>query len=76
MIDGQPVPARADLGLYTQPISLIGLPVVTVPVRRAGDRLPIGVQLVAAPWAEALALRAARPLERAGAVHCRRLAHD
>ncbi len=76
LIDDQPVSARANLGLYTQPISLIGLPVVTVPVQRPEDRLPIGVQLVAAPWAEALALRVARRLEHAGAVGCRRLGYD
>ncbi len=75
LLDGRPVPARANLGLYTQPISFIGLPVVTVPVWRDGDRLPIGVQLIAPPWAEGLALQAARRLERAGAVRCRTTGH-
>ena len=76
LLDGEPVSARANLGIYTQPISFIGLPVVTVPVWRDQDRLPIGVQIIARPWAEALALRVARQLERSGAVRCRTLDHD
>jgi AtzE family amidohydrolase len=64
-IDGSSVPARAYLGVYTQPLSFIGLPIVTVPLRRFGE-LPIGVQIVAAPWRESDALRVARALEGAG----------
>ncbi len=56
---------RAVLGIYTQPLSFIGLPVVVAPLRRAGE-LPLGVQIVAAPWCEAAALRVARALERDG----------
>jgi aspartyl-tRNA(Asn)/glutamyl-tRNA(Gln) amidotransferase subunit A len=49
----------------TQPISAIGLPVVTVPLR--GDSgLPIGVQIIAPPWREDLAFAAALRLRRAG----------
>ena len=68
-VDGQPVPARANIGLLTQPLSFVGLPIVTVPVGSKGDRLPIGVQIIAPPWHEALALQAAAHLERAGALH-------
>jgi aspartyl-tRNA(Asn)/glutamyl-tRNA(Gln) amidotransferase subunit A len=39
--------------------------VVVAPLRRAGE-LPLGVQIVAAPWCEAAALRVARALERDG----------
>ena len=67
VIDGVKLPVRANIGLFTQPISFIGLPVVAVPVR-LDDGLPLGVQVVAAPWREAEALRVARVLERAGAV--------
>lgn len=63
-VDGQPVPTRANIGLLTQPLSFIGLPIVTVPI--AGDTLPIGVQLIAPPWNEGLALQAAAHLERTG----------
>ena len=64
-LHGVPVPARPSMGLLTQPISFIGLPVVTVPVFQAGQ-LPLGVQIIAAPWCEANALRVAAALERAG----------
>jgi AtzE family amidohydrolase len=60
------LPVRANLGLYTQPISFIGLPVVAVPVPL--DPLPIGVQIIAAPWREDVALRLAHVLEAKGVV--------
>ena len=60
------LPVRANLGLYTQPISFIGLPVVAVPVPLAP--LPIGVQIIAAPWREDIALRLAHALEVEGIV--------
>jgi AtzE family amidohydrolase len=64
-IDGVSVPTRPYLGVYTQPLSFIGLPIVAAPWRRPG-MLPIGVQIIAAPWRERDALRVARALERAG----------
>ena len=65
-INGQSLPVRPNMGLLTQPISCIGLPVCSVPVWGAHARLPIGVQLIAAPWREDLALRVAAALEDAG----------
>ncbi len=59
---GQEIPARANLGMYTQPISFLGLPVVTVPVMEPG-KLPMGVQVIGAPCNEAAVLRVARALE-------------
>ncbi|MEP7057648.1 MAG: AtzE family amidohydrolase [Caldimonas sp.] len=67
-IDGRRLPARPSLGLLTQPISLIGLPVCTVPVWGCDPQLPIGVQLIAAPWREDRVLRVAHHLQRAGVV--------
>lgn len=64
-LEGVEMPVRANLGLFTQPISFIGLPVVAAPVHTAGPQ-PIGVQLIAAPWREATLLRVARVLEAAG----------
>jgi aspartyl-tRNA(Asn)/glutamyl-tRNA(Gln) amidotransferase subunit A len=61
---GTTVPVRANLGVLTQPISFIGLPVVAAPIARPG--LPIAVQLIGRPWAEATLLRVAAALERAG----------
>jgi 1-carboxybiuret hydrolase len=66
VLDGVEQPVRANLGIYTQPISFVGLPVVTVPVSL--KPMPIGVQIIAAPWREEIALRIAHALERAGAV--------
>ena len=65
---GEQVPLRPNIGIFTQPISAIGLPVVSVPVWLAGTTLPIGVQVIAPPWREDLCLRVARYLEKAGAV--------
>jgi AtzE family amidohydrolase len=64
-IAGAIMPLRPSMGIFTQPISLIGLPVAAVPIHRA-DRLPIGVQIIAAPWREDLCLRVAAELEAAG----------
>ncbi len=61
------VSVRSHLGLYTQPISFIGLPVVCVPAVEAGS-LPRGVQIITAPGREALAFAAAFRLERDGII--------
>jgi AtzE family amidohydrolase len=66
MLDGVELPVRANIGIHTQPISFIGLPVVAVPVPLAP--MPIGVQIIAAPWREDIALRVAHALERSGVV--------
>lgn len=63
-VKGQRLPSRASLGLLTQPVSCAGLPVVAAPIRR--DGLPMAVQVIAAPWREADALRVAQALERLG----------
>lgn len=64
-LDGVELPVRANIGIHTQPISFIGLPVVAVPVPL--EPLPIGVQIIAAPWREDIALRVAYALEKMGA---------
>lgn len=64
-IGGRDVPLRAHMGIYTQPISFVGLPVAAVPVCEAGD-LPYGVQVIAAPWREDHCFRVAAALEAAG----------
>src|SRR5882757_2113105 len=66
VLDGVELPVRANIGIHTQPISFIGLPVVAAPVPL--DPMPIGVQIIAAPWREELALRVAYALERMGVV--------
>lgn len=67
MMDGVEVLVRPNLGLYTQPLSFIGLPIISVPIQRP-DALPLGVQIIAAPYNEALILRAAAVLEAQGIV--------
>jgi 1-carboxybiuret hydrolase len=64
------LPVRANLGIYTQPISFIGLPIVVVPVPMSP--LPIGVQIIAAPWREDIALRIAHALEQQGVAAAQR----
>ena len=64
-INGSDLPVRASMGMLTQPISFLGLPVTTVPLRTSSG-LPIGLQLIAAPFKEEACLRAARVLEQMG----------
>ncbi len=64
VLDGVELPVRPNLGLYTQPISFVGLPVVAVPIPLSP--MPIGVQIIAAPWREDIALRVAYALESMG----------
>jgi 1-carboxybiuret hydrolase len=78
-VAGQRLPARPSMGLLTQPVSCIGLPVVSVPVwgmDPAAPQLPIGVQVIAAPWREDLCLRVAHALEAAGVVRAPMAALD
>jgi aspartyl-tRNA(Asn)/glutamyl-tRNA(Gln) amidotransferase subunit A len=65
-LDGVEVPLRANIGIYTQPISFIGLPVVAVPVPLTP--LPVGIQIIAPAWREDIALSVASDLERRGVV--------
>jgi aspartyl-tRNA(Asn)/glutamyl-tRNA(Gln) amidotransferase subunit A len=64
VLDGVQMPVRANIGIHTQPISFIGLPVVAAPVPL--EPMPIGVQIIAAPWREDIALRIAFALEQIG----------
>ena len=64
---GEVVTVRPNLGAYTQPLSFIGVPIVTAPVNRPG-LMPVGIQIIAAPWREDLALAAALRLENLGVV--------
>ncbi len=69
-INGTQQPCRPSLGLLTQPISFAGCPVVAAPMwPTSTGGLPIAVQVIAAPWREDLALRAALVLQNAGVAH-------
>ncbi len=63
-INGRMLPTRPNMGLLTQPISFIGLPVAVAPLWLEGSALPIGVQLIAPPWREDICLRAAWALQQ------------
>ena len=65
-LDGKEMLVRPNMGIFTQPISFVGLPVVAAPLWTQGEGLPIGVQIIAPPWREDLCLRVARALEREG----------
>ena len=61
------LPAAGHLGVYTQPLSFAGLPTLAAPAASPGA-LPLGVQIVAAPWREDLVFRVAAAAEALGAV--------
>jgi AtzE family amidohydrolase len=65
MLEDQTVLVRPHLGFYTQPLSFIGLPVLSVPIHLPGE-LPVGVQLIARPYNENALFRAATALEQQG----------
>jgi len=67
LIDGVETDVRSNVGVFTQPINLAGVPVVTVPVIAPGA-LPVGVQLIGAPHSEPLLLALAVQLEVRGVV--------
>jgi len=63
-LDGEEISIRKNLGIFTQPISFVGAPVIAAPVRTAG--MPVGVQIIAAPGREDLAFAAAFQLAQRG----------
>jgi amidase len=52
-----------DFANFAQPFNLSGQPGVNVPAVWTDDGLPVGVQLVGRPFAEATLLQLARQLE-------------
>ncbi|MEL4893913.1 AtzE family amidohydrolase [Crocosphaera sp. Alani8] len=63
IINGEEILIRPNLGRFTQPLSFIGLPVLSFPVLRP-NKLPLGVQLIAAPYQELKILKVAAFLEK------------
>jgi Asp-tRNA(Asn)/Glu-tRNA(Gln) amidotransferase A subunit family amidase len=64
-LNGKEVPSRPNLGIFTQPLSFVGLPIISVPVFKPGG-LPFGVQIIGAPYNESALLRVAAQLEAMG----------
>lgn len=61
-VRGTEMPARPNTGMLTQPISCIGLPAICAPIGRL-EGLPVGMQIIAAPWREDLCFRVAQAIE-------------
>jgi aspartyl-tRNA(Asn)/glutamyl-tRNA(Gln) amidotransferase subunit A len=58
--------------IYTITANLAGIPGISIPCGLTRENLPIGLQLLAAPFAEETLLRAARVFERATDWHLKR----
>ncbi|MCY3972253.1 MAG: Asp-tRNA(Asn)/Glu-tRNA(Gln) amidotransferase subunit GatA [Acidobacteria bacterium] len=56
--------------VFTTPPSLVGIPGVSVPCGLDSRGLPLGLQILAPPFADAMALRAARAVELAIGFEC------
>ena len=67
ILNSEEILIRPHLGLFTQPLSFIGLPVLSIPIYQK-NALPLGVKLIAAPDNEALILRVAATLEKQGII--------
>jgi amidase len=70
VLDGASPDGRAAISSWTRYMSfanITGQPAASVPVRREGTSLPVGVQLVAAPHREDVLLRVCAQLERTSA---------
>jgi Asp-tRNA(Asn)/Glu-tRNA(Gln) amidotransferase A subunit family amidase len=65
VVGGAELPTRPNIGVFTQPLSFIGLPIISVPVFEEGQ-LPLGVQVIGAPYNESAVLRVAAQLETMG----------
>jgi aspartyl-tRNA(Asn)/glutamyl-tRNA(Gln) amidotransferase subunit A len=68
----QAVPRARQLTRYTSAFDLTGLPALALPcgfVMEGVSRLPVGMQLVARPWAEKRLLRGAYAYEQAAGWH-------
>jgi aspartyl-tRNA(Asn)/glutamyl-tRNA(Gln) amidotransferase subunit A len=71
-IEGQDaVEQAARLTRFTAPFNLTGLPALSLPCGFTLEGLPVGLQIVSRPWAEAVVLRAGHAYEQATEWHHR-----
>jgi aspartyl-tRNA(Asn)/glutamyl-tRNA(Gln) amidotransferase subunit A len=71
-LDGQRWETAAHATRFTYPFNVSGFPAMTLPCGFDRQGLPIGLQLGAAPWQEALLLRVAHQYQQATDWHKRR----
>jgi amidase/aspartyl-tRNA(Asn)/glutamyl-tRNA(Gln) amidotransferase subunit A len=65
------------MGLLTQPISFAGCPVVTAPMWPTSTHgMPLGLQIIAAPWREDWAFSVAQQLSESGVAHVKIAAYS
>jgi aspartyl-tRNA(Asn)/glutamyl-tRNA(Gln) amidotransferase subunit A len=69
--EGEAKSDRPSLISYTAPFNFVSLPALSLPCGFTDDGLPIGLQIVARPWAEAALLRAGSAYEQATEWHRR-----
>ncbi|MFQ6550345.1 AtzE family amidohydrolase [Aestuariibius sp. 2305UL40-4] len=65
-VAGVTLPIRLAIGMFTQALTLTGVPIAVLGQKGATSGLPVGVQIIGRPFEEATVLRAARRLEQAG----------
>jgi aspartyl-tRNA(Asn)/glutamyl-tRNA(Gln) amidotransferase subunit A len=64
--------ARASMSRFTSPFNVFGLPALSVPCGFTASGLPLGLQIVGAPWSEAKLLRAGYAYEQATPWHLKK----
>ncbi len=67
-VAGEVLPIRLGIGMFTQPLTLTGVPIGVAVRRGARSGLPVGVQVIGRPFEEATVLAAMARLEKAGFV--------
>jgi amidase len=63
--EGGPALQVFQMAVFTSGFNMTGQPAISLPLHATAEGLPIGVQLVAGPWDEALLIRVASQLEQA-----------
>jgi aspartyl-tRNA(Asn)/glutamyl-tRNA(Gln) amidotransferase subunit A len=72
VVDGQEMPTVVALTRFTRLFNLTGLPAISVPCGFSSQQLPIGLQLVGAPFDEVRVLQVAHAYEQATIWHLQR----